>query len=225
MDSAELAIDKKDRFNRQSMMELLTRPWVDRALALAAIAPFVWTILANYKSYHFVDIPFLAYLANLLIFIGTMLFRRAPVRVTPNPWFWLLTFVATYWGFLAYALAQHGRALAPGVFLDTVAVLGTAVVVWGRFSLGRNIGFVPAQREIVIRGAYRFMRHPIYTGIFIGTLAEALASYSPRNLLLFGLLIFWFVIKSFVEESFLRKDPDYAAYMERVRWRWLPGLI
>jgi len=36
--------------------------------------------------------------------------------------------------------------------------------------------------------------------------------------------IFWFVLKSVVEESFLRSDPKYADYMQRVRWRWLPGI-
>jgi protein-S-isoprenylcysteine O-methyltransferase Ste14 len=139
--------------------------------------------------------------------------------------FWLLAFVATYWGFLTWGLTQHGRPLAPGLLIDAIAVFGTGVEIWGRFSLGRNIGFVPAQREIVIRGAYRFMRHPIYTGLFIGILAEELAYFSPRNLLLDSLFVFWFVVKSFVEESFLRKDPSYAAYMERVRWRWIPGVI
>jgi protein-S-isoprenylcysteine O-methyltransferase Ste14 len=137
----------------------------------------------------------------------------------------LLAFVATYWGFLTWGLAEHGRALAPALFINSIAILGTTVELWARFSLGRNIGFVPAQREIVIRGAYRFMRHPIYTGLFIGILAEGLAYYSPRNLLLDVLFVFWFVVKSFVEESFLRKDPAYTAYMERVRWRWVPGLI
>jgi protein-S-isoprenylcysteine O-methyltransferase Ste14 len=84
---------------------------------------------------------------------------------------------------------------------------------------------VPAQRDIVVRGAYRFMRHPIYSGVFIEFLAEGLAYYSLRNLLITGGAIFWFAIKSLAEESFLKKDAAYAAYMERVRWRWFPGLI
>jgi protein-S-isoprenylcysteine O-methyltransferase Ste14 len=103
--------------------------------------------------------------------------------------------------------------------------LGTAIELWGRCSLGRNIGFVPAQRDIVVRGAYRFVRHPIYTGYFIGLLADCLANWSTRNLLINGLSVFWFVIKSLVEESFLKNDPGYAAYLRRVRWHWFPGVI
>jgi len=37
--------------------------------------------------------------------------------------------------------------------------------------------------------------------------------------------IFWLVIKSFVEEGFLRADPQYTAYLQRVRWRWVPGIV
>ena len=33
------------------------------------------------------------------------------------------------------------------------------------------------------------------------------------------------MLKSFVEEWFLRDNPDYAAYLKRVRYRWIPGLI
>ena len=32
-------------------------------------------------------------------------------------------------------------------------------------------------------------------------------------------------IKSLVEEDFLRADPQYAAYMQRVRARWIPFLV
>jgi protein-S-isoprenylcysteine O-methyltransferase Ste14 len=133
--------------------------------------------------------------------------------------------VATYWSFITWGLQDQGRAVAPNLLINALAIIGTAIELWGRFSLGRNIGFVPAQRDIVVRGAYRFMRHPIYSGVFIGFLAEGLAYYSLRNLLITGGAIFWFAIKSLAEESFLKKDPAYAVYMERVRWRWFPGLI
>ena len=161
----------------------------------------------------------------MLIIFSTVAFRKTPVRITPNPWFWALAFVATYWSFITWGLQDQGRAVAPNLLINAFAIVGTAIELWGRFSLGRNIGFVPAQRDIVVRGAYRFMRHPIYSGVFIGFLAEGLAYYSLRNLLITGGAIFWFAIKSLAEESFLKKDAAYAAYMERVRWRWFPGLI
>lgn len=84
---------------------------------------------------------------------------------------------------------------------------------------------VPAQREIVTGGAYGYMRHPIYTGHFLGYLGVALRAYSPRNVLIVGLGISWYLIKSFVEENFLRADPLYAAYLREVRERWIPFVV
>ena len=34
-----------------------------------------------------------------------------------------------------------------------------------------------------------------------------------------------FVVKTFVEESFLETSADYAAYKRAVRWRFVPGLV
>jgi len=207
-----------------SILGFLTTRWVDKAFAVIGLAPFVYSVATNYQ-YARHDLPTALWLVDMLIIFSTVAFRKTPVRITPNPWFWALAFVATYWSFITWGLQDQGRAVAPNLLINAFAIVGTVIELWGRFSLGRNIGFVPAQRDIVVRGAYRFMRHPIYSGVFIGFLAEGLAYYSLRNLLITGGAIFWFAIKSLAEESFLKKDAAYAGYMERVRWRWFPGLI
>src|ERR1700745_716399 len=72
----------------------------------------------------------------------------------------------------------------------------------------------------------RSMRHPVYTGGLLTTLEFLRRGDSPQNSLLMGLRILWFIpIKSLVEEDFLRADPQYAAYMQRVRARWIPYVI
>ena len=162
--------------------------------------------------------------AAVMILIVTMVIRRTPVRVTPNPWFWLLAFVASY-GVLAFtAFAPSGVMLVSPVIVNVLVVLSAVVFIYARLSLGRSIGFVPANRGIITRGAYRFVRHPIYTGIFIAELAFVLRSYSLLNLILASIIVALFMIKSIVEESFLSGDPEYATYLQRVRWRWIPGV-
>jgi protein-S-isoprenylcysteine O-methyltransferase Ste14 len=76
----------------------------------------------------------------------------------------------------------------------------------------------------VTRGAYRFVRHPIYTGTFISLLAFVLRAYSPLNLTIAVALIASLMLRGLVEEHFLREDPAYAAYLAEVRWRWFPGI-
>ena len=181
----------------------------------------------NYRYQHWHHgFPLIAAAVNTLIVVVTMIIRRPPKRVTPNPLYWLLAFVATYWLILILGLLQKGRPLAANWITDSIAAVGLLVVVWARFSLGRNIGFVPAQRELVHTGAYAYMRHPIYTGMLLTNIAFVLRAFSPLNALLMGLGAFWFIpVKSMVEEDFLRDDPQYAAYMQKVRARWIPFVI
>jgi protein-S-isoprenylcysteine O-methyltransferase Ste14 len=196
--------------------------WVDKALAILAVLPFVYPIALRFRQH--IGIWEIIYLAQTLLLIGTMVFRRIPVRITTNPYYWILAIMASYWGLLLLSIKQPGRPLIASWVLLPFYALGVFMDVWGRLSLGRNIGVLPAQREIVDRGAYRWVRHPIYTAAFLLIVAGTLTSYSLQNLLLYSLGGFWFVARTLAEEKFLRTDSAYSAYMDRVRWRWFPGL-
>jgi protein-S-isoprenylcysteine O-methyltransferase Ste14 len=199
---------------------VLSNPWLDRAIAVIACLPFVY--FGYYRYVHDgINFPLIALWFEFTLIIVPMVARRPPKRVTPNPWFWLLTFVETYWG-LVPALMGPGHLVGPPAASNSLALCSLVIAVWARVYLGRNIGFVPAQRELVARGPYRFVRHPIYTGIMLSYIAIALRDFSPRNALFAALGILWFLLKTLAEESFLRADPTYASYMQRVRARWFP---
>lgn len=208
-----------------SLDQILSLPWLDRTTAIIACVPVVYLLQHRLQHWH-LGIPLITYVLMTLLLIATMIVRRPPVRVTPNPLYWLLAFVATYWSVLTLSLFQPGTPVAAQWITDGLAILGFLITIWARLSLGRNIGFVPAQRQLVSPGTYAFMRHPIYTGgLFLNT-AFVLRAYSPRNALLLALGIFWFIpVKSLVEESFLRQDSQYAAYMKQVPARWIPFVI
>jgi protein-S-isoprenylcysteine O-methyltransferase Ste14 len=205
-------------------MAMLSIPWVDKAIAVVAITPNVIELYRRYTTAN-LTVPRAILGIQVFILIITMVFRRTPVRVTPNPWFWLLAFVATYGVMTFTAFTPNGHPIVPTIVSNTIAVISAVVFIYARLSLGRSIGFVPANRGIVTRGAYKFVRHPIYTGAFIAMLALVLHSFSPLNLLLGASIVGLFMLKSIVEEYFLKRDdPAYAAYMQRVRWRWFPGI-
>src|SRR5215467_10740360 len=207
------------------LMRVLSLPWLDRTIAAIACVPLAYLAYYRYEHWHH-GFPLIAAALNVLILVATMIVRRPPKRVTPNPWYWLLAFVATYWQLLVLSFLQPGRPIASDRITDGIAGVGLLIVVWARVSLGRNIGFVPAQRELVSSGAYAFMRHPVYTGMLLTNAAFLLHAFSPVNALLIGLGAFWFIpVKSLIEEDFLRADPQYAAYMQSVRVRWIPYVI
>jgi protein-S-isoprenylcysteine O-methyltransferase Ste14 len=208
----------------QRIFDALTIPWVDKIIAILAVLPFIY-YLHEVVTRGQMNIPRAGVAINSIVLIATMLFRTAPVRVTPNPWYWLLAFVASYQGLAFAAFGQKGISLVPNLVTDFLALLSLAVVLYARYSLGRSIGLVPAQRVIITRGAYGYVRHPIYTAAFIGYLGFALRVYTPGNATMVVIGAGLFVVKSFVEEWFLREDQEYAEYLARVRWRWFPGLL
>lgn len=206
------------------VLRVLMKPWLDRTIAIIACVPLGYVMYYRYHHWG-LGLPLISFSVGMSLLILTMVIRRPPKRITPNPWYWLLAFLASYWGFLTLTAMERGRPLVSNWVTDALAICSMLITVGARLSLGRNIGLVPAQREIVMTGAYRYVRHPIYTGFFVSALAFVLRAYSPRNALLMGLGALWFMIKSIVEENFLRADPQYADYLQKVRSRWIPFVV
>lgn len=203
-------------------LAFISRPWVDKGLAAVVSVPAFWVAYNCYQA-GLMDLPRALFFAQASLFVLTMLVRRNPVRISANPWFWLVASINSYYNLLTAGLLRGGVQAAPAAFINGLAILGMWVSIFARLSLGRNIGLVPAQREIVTRGMYRYVRHPIYSAYFLSALGWSLSCLSLVNVLVIGLGCAMFVVKTLMEESFLSEDPDYAAYMKKVRWRWFPG--
>lgn len=100
-------------------------------------------------------------------------------------------------------------------------VLGAGLGTWGLWALGPNATAFPRPiegGELVTRGPYRLVRHPIYAGVILATAGWALMRTSLVGLALVAVLVAFFDRKSRREEEWLSKAyPDYAAYQRRVR--------
>ncbi|HTZ49667.1 MAG TPA: isoprenylcysteine carboxylmethyltransferase family protein [Verrucomicrobiae bacterium] len=99
----------------------------------------------------------------------------------------------------------------PGVWLAGLAVtaLGIAAAIWARLSLGSNwSGMVTlkADHELVRSGLYRWIRHPIYTGILAGMIGSAMIRGYVRGWIGVVLVLLAFYLKARREESFLREE-------------------
>jgi protein-S-isoprenylcysteine O-methyltransferase Ste14 len=202
----------------------LGKPWVDRTIALLAAIPFGYVLWIDLHAGH-LTIPRFAILFQLSLLIVTLLVRTPPVRVTGNPLVWIVAFVASYYGFLTGSFTGTGQPLVPRLVTDGLSVVSVGLDVYARLSLGRNIGFVPAQRRLVLTGPYRVVRHPIYSALFLAEVCVILENFTWLNLVLSLVFLGLFVIKTLMEESFLRIDPAYEQYMREVRYRWVPGIV
>jgi protein-S-isoprenylcysteine O-methyltransferase Ste14 len=97
-------------------------------------------------------------------------------------------------------------------------IAGVALAVWARLYIGRNWGMPMSRREepnLVTTGPYRFIRHPIYTGIILAMIGTALA-ISLFGLIVVAVIAAFFAYSASREERFLAEEfpatfPDYKA--------------
>ena len=118
-----------------------------------------------------------------------------------------------------------GGGLVPDAATAMVSALGLLVIITGKLTLGRSFGLMPANRGIVCRGIYKVLRHPIYAGYVVTHGAFLVAHPSAWNLTVLVVSDAALMVRSIYEERTLARDPEYASYMTRVRWRVVPGLF
>jgi len=119
--------------------------------------------------------------------------------------FWLL--FENYYVILNVKLIpQTPSLLWAGILLTA---LGVGISIWARLSLGANwSGMVTLKQghELVRKGLYRWIRHPIYTGILLGFIGTAMIKSHARGWLGFAILLLSFYFKARREENFLRQE-------------------
>jgi protein-S-isoprenylcysteine O-methyltransferase Ste14 len=140
--------------------------------------------------------------------------RQIPLRGVS-----VLVIIVLFRVFRGGSLEVHSLVL--GVIGAAVFVTGIGLAVWARIYLGRNWGMPTSQKddpELVTSGPYRFVRHPIYSGILAGVLGTALAT-NLLGLIVAALLGAYFYYSASVEEKNLTATfPEaYPAYRSRTK--------
>jgi protein-S-isoprenylcysteine O-methyltransferase Ste14 len=119
----------------------------------------------------------------------------------------------------------------PALMLACVAltILGLLFSVWARLALGSNWSgtvTIKANHQLIRRGPYRFIRHPIYTGMLAALLATAITQQLVSGILGFVIVSFALYRKALREESFLSQEfGDAFAEHQRHTGMFLPRIV
>jgi protein-S-isoprenylcysteine O-methyltransferase Ste14 len=115
----------------------------------------------------------------------------------------------------------ENRSALAGIAGVAVCLAGLLLFVSSRRALGRNWSdqvVVKEGHEVVRRGPYRWVRHPLYVGLVLALLGSAATVGARAGYLMIALCFLGIFFKSKREEAMLsRRLPGYAEYKQHVK--------
>jgi protein-S-isoprenylcysteine O-methyltransferase Ste14 len=163
-----------------------------------------------------------AFFAEEMWVVVAYLVRRPARVVSQRPLDWLLAFGGTFGGVLLRPSGAHPHwGVVAGFDLQ---MIGLTICVLSFLALGRSFGFAAADRGLVQRGPYLFVRHPIYASYFFLQIGYLLQSLSVQNALIIVFICSCNIGRAVVEERLLVTSSRYEEYRARVPWRLMPGV-
>jgi protein-S-isoprenylcysteine O-methyltransferase Ste14 len=153
-----------------------------------------------------------------------MVVRPPAMAQTPGTGAMAIALAGTYgvWlvGFLPTATLSPPLAIVSAV----LTLVGSALIVFTILHLGRSFSIVPQARDVVTRGPYALVRHPLYAAEEIALIGVAMhvVWYAALPFLI-GHVALQLKRMAFEEKLLREVFPRYEAYAGRTA-RWVPGL-
>ena len=172
------------------------------------------------NGFGFTQLLWLIY--NLTISL-LFLIRVRPAVVSMNPVHWIVALVTSFSGFFFYSTGvNHDSVLL--FIADGFIILAVFVGITSAFILGRSYDFLPALRGVKTQYLYKIVRHPMYLSSIIIKLGYVLKNPSVYNVLFLAVVVVLYDRRAKYEEGIMSHDSSYADYLQKVKYRFLPGV-
>lgn len=162
------------------------------------------------------------------VFTGLfLLIGRKPAAAPAKIQFVLIPLLATFFNTFYFLGAKLPPAwqknFVPERFQIPIMVTGMIFVLvgpmislWGLFTLRRSFGIFVAIRDVILKGPYRWVRHPMYLGWIISFVGIALAFSSAAYFLIVAIHIGIVLYRARLEERNLAEHSEaYREHMKR----------
>lgn len=166
----------------------------------------------------------LSFIAQNLVLAWVVLVRQDHRAIDRNPWHQLVSLVAFFSGLAFMGQPATGNPVALQVSAGLLLAANVLGII-SLFNLGTSFGILIACRGIKTGGLYRFVRHPMYATDILLRIGFIVSHPTALTFGLFVLSSGCYVWRAILEERFLvGASPEYAAYLGRVRRRFIPGV-
>lgn len=113
------------------------------------------------------------------------------------------------------------HTVVTGILADSLMLLGLFIAIWARATLGGNWSArvtLKEDHELIERGPYRLIRHPIYSGLLLMILGTAILAAQMGAFIALTICFCGFWLKLRQEEALLTKHlPGYSEYLRRTK--------
>jgi protein-S-isoprenylcysteine O-methyltransferase Ste14 len=212
------AIRSTDEATRRRAGDLVPQ-LIDLAERTTVIVAFICYAVLNLGSHRWVNLLVVAADAVTVWYVLT---RRPATSVSPAPMDWIMAFGGTL---LVMMARPGGQPIVPPAVALALVAQGMFISVAAKFSLNRSFGLAPANRGVRMRGAYVFIRHPMYLGYALIHIAYLLTNPTRLNAILIGVTFACQAWRILREERWLMQDKAYRRYARIVRFRMIPGVF
>lgn len=197
--------------------------WADHGEKLLFLSVFAFFAVEFGRAFlHRPDVITALYLIDQTIVILFLVFRRPARRMSDRKADYLIAAAGTL--VPLFAVPGSGANVVPLGFCGALALAGIFLHLGAKLSIRRSFGIVAADRGIKVKGAYRFIRHPMYLGYMMVHVSLLLAGPLLWNAVIFGVTWVLLILRISAEERILGSNKDYVAFRNKTRFRLIPGI-
>lgn len=193
-----------------------TWEYVGNALLAIYSLAFLVAMVADFRARHRPSSLFVAVFEGGVVWFSLM--RPLPKQSNVSMYDWTIALLGSF----VILFTRPAPQVHDQILLLAVQLFGMSVSLAGLFSLNRSFGLVAANRGVKTNGMYAAVRHPIYAGYFLSFGAYLVQNMTPANALIYAVFVLMELLRVVAEERVLLRDPTYAAYAAKIRWRVLP---
>ena len=227
---------KENKFSTAQLAKMIIIRFVGGFIVLAAMFFLPAGTLDYWEAWVYIAVLFVP-----IVFVLSYLIRHDPALLERRMRMQeheaeqkLIVKLSFAWFFVMFLLPGFDRRfewsnvpVALVIAADVLVVLGYAVVflVFRENTYTSRVVEVERDQKVISSGPYAIVRHPMYVGVLIMYLLTPLALGSYWGVIPALLMVPMLIARIQNEEQVLGKElPGYLDYVQKVRYRLIPGV-